>query len=208
MSCCTLLFDLDGTLLDSRRLALEAAERALTSLGHRVPPPEHIHGLVGLPEEHYYRGLLPPGAPSEQVEVLRAEEIRCLEKRAPLFPGVKAFLERLYQTGHRLGVVTHAGRGYMEAALRSSGLESCLHVAFCTDDGADKTGLVKMALRELRKPGAMIGDREADWRAGKAHGLFTVGCLWGFGTPDELAGADARAANVEELSFRLHPILT
>lgn len=207
MSCCTLLFDLDGTLLDSRQLALEAAERALSGLGHPVPPAEHIHGLIGLPEAEYYRGLLPASAPSEHVEVLRCEEIRCLEERAPLFPGILALLRELYRAGHRLGVVTNAGRGYMEAALRSSGLESCLHVAFCTDDGADKPGLVKMALRELRKPGAMIGDREADWRAGKAHGLFTVGCLWGFGTREELAGADALAATAEELSSRLHSIL-
>lgn len=207
MSCSTLLFDLDGTLLDSRRLAVDAASRALESLGHPVPSAEQIYGLIGLPEEEYYRGLLPPDAPAAHIATLRHEEIRCLEEGAPLFPGVLAWLEELSAAGHRLGLVTNAGRGYMEAALCSSGLERFLHVAFCTDDGADKTGLVAMALRELRKPGVMVGDREADWRAGRAHGLYTVGCLWGFGTPGELRGAHARVADVEELSSHLHPIL-
>lgn len=199
MSFPTLLFDLDGTLLDSRRLAVDAATRALTELGHPIPTEAHILSLIGLPEEAYYRGLLPEGAPSAHVEVLRRQEIACLEQDAPLFPGIRDWLAQLFRQGRRLGLVTNAGRGYMEAALRSSGLSKCLHVAFCTDDGADKAGLVKMALRELRKPAAMIGDRESDWRAGKAHGLYTVGCLWGFGTAEELAGADVTIRDVSEL---------
>ncbi len=200
MSFSTLLFDLDGTLLDSRRLAVEAASAALSRLGHPVPSEARIVSLIGLPEEAYYRGLLPEDAPAEHVEVLRREEIACLEREAPLFPGVLDWLSSLYSSGHRLGLVTNAGRGYMEAALASSGLDRYLHVAFCTDDGADKAGLVKMALRELRKPAVMIGDREADWRAGKAHGLFTIGCLWGHGSGSELDGADARVRTIQELA--------
>lgn len=193
----TLLFDLDGTLLDSRRLAVEAASLPLTRLRLPVPDEDHILGLIGLPEEEYYRGLLPPGAPAEQVELLRRAEVEQLEREAPLFPGLLDGLSQL--EGRRLGLVTNAGRAYMETALATSGLDRLFHVAFCCDDGADKVGLVEMALRELRKPAAMIGDREADWRAGKAHGLYTVACRWGFGTPEELAGADLQLGTPAEL---------
>lgn len=184
----TLLFDLDGTLLDSRRLAVEAAGLALTRLGHPVPEESRILSLIGLPEEEYYRSLLPAGAPDEEVEILRRAEVEHLEREAPLFAGLAEWLSRL--EGCRLGLVTNAGRAYMETALATSGLDRLFHVAFCSDDGADKPGLVEMALRELGKPAVMIGDRRSDWEAGKAHGLYTIGCLWGFGSPEELAGAD------------------
>lgn len=197
----TLLFDLDGTLLDSGRLALETARVALGELGCPLPAEERILSLIGRPEEEYYRGLLPESAPAAWVDKLRQREIAELRQHAPLYPGVLELLRELFASGRRLGLVTNAGRGYMQAALESSGLDECLHVAFCVDDDPQggKPALVGMALRELKGPAAMIGDRESDFEAGRAHGLYTIGCRWGFGSEAELAGADALAHDLAQL---------
>lgn len=197
----TLLFDLDGTLLDSGRLALEAARAALSELGCPLPAEEQILGLIGRPEEEYYRGLLPESAPAAWVDRLRQREIAELRQSAPLYPGILELMRELFAGGRRLGLVTNAGRGYMQAALESSRLNECMHVAFCVDDDplGGKPALVGMALRELKGPAAMIGDRESDFEAGRAHGLYTIACGWGFGPPAELARADALAHDLTEL---------
>ncbi len=197
----TLLLDLDGTLLDSGRLALETARVGLGELGCPVPDQEQILSLIGRPEEEYYRGLLPGSAPEAWVDKLRQHEIAELRQNAPLYPGVLELLRELFASGRRLGLVTNAGRGYMQAALESSGLDECLHVALCVDDDPQggKPALVGRALRELQGPAAMIGDRASDLEAGRAHGLFTIACGWGFGSKEELAGADARVEDLEGL---------
>ncbi|MEW6281685.1 MAG: HAD family hydrolase [Candidatus Eremiobacterota bacterium] len=195
-----MLFDLDGTLLDSRRLSLLAAREGLQGLGLPEPSEALVYSLVGLPEREYYAGLVPPELADLARERVGGLELRLLlEGAADLFPGAREALGAL--RGRRLGLVTNAGRDYCLAAVGSTGLSGFMDIILCSEDAPEqgKAELVRRAVERLGRPAALAGDRSSDWQAARANGVYSIACHWGFGSDAELAGADAHARNFEGL---------
>lgn len=196
----TVLLDLDGTLFDSREVVVLATQRAAEGLDMPVPPAERVISLVGTPE--FYAALAPPDraaalrarACQHEIELLRAG-------MGGLFPHARETLEGLRGRGALLGIVTNSSRGYTDAIVETHGLDRLVHLVFCADDrpGAGKAALVEASLKELQKPACLAGDRRGDLEAGRAHGLATVGCLWGYGSTQELADANRIAGDWAEL---------
>lgn len=208
----TVLFDMDGTLSRSERLALDAAERGLERFyleaGERAEAParDRIRGMIGLPSSEYFAGLLPERLRGRWADVRRhvlALEIEYLrEGRGGTFPGTEEVLDALRQSGLRLGLVTNAGRGYFRATCEALRLDPFFSVSLCIDDapGGTKADLVRRAAAELgTRRGAMVGDKVWDIEAGRANGFATVGCTWGYGSPGELSGADAVIDDIRRL---------
>lgn len=207
----TVLFDLDGTLVDSRRVAVEGARRGLPQVFRSrdlepvIPSEETILGLVGTPVPEYFERLLPPELSHLADEawrvVGRCESELVRQGFSTLYPGARETLEWLLERGILLGIVTNCGANYCRANLETLGLEPLVHRVFCLADapGGSKADLVAMALRELRGPAAMVGDRAWDVAAGRAHRLLTIGCTWGHGRPAELEEAHHRVDSFPEL---------
>ena len=211
---------MDGTLLDSRQVALEGSRRGLAqlyaALGLEPEPLEDadIVALIGSPSLDYFRSLLPPSLAHHAEEVrglVGAHERELLQQGwGHLFPGAAETLAWLRSRGVLLGVVTNCYTRYCRAAVQAVGLEDHVHVVFCLGDappGSSKTDLVAMALRELRAPAAIVGDRVYDFHAGRSHGLLTVACSWGYGPPHELEEADLLAADFAQVRHLLQPYL-
>lgn len=204
------IFDMDGTLADSAELAIQSAREGLIAYYARLgldpvlPPAAAIRAAIGLPSLEYFAALLPSehrsGAAELRLDVV-AGEVRLLASGSGrLFPGALEILAELRRSGWRLGLVSNCGRRYFDANLQHLGLGSALEVAFCLDDGPTKAANVREALRRLDAGrGVMVGDRAADMEAGRAAGLVTVACRYGFGTPAELAGADHAIDAISEL---------
>lgn len=195
------VFDMDGTLVDSAELAIRAAEDGLRDyyadrgLPPVVPRPDEIRALVGLPSLEYFARLLPPERRGDAAEARRRIAGRECERLARgegrLFPGARDALTALREEGWRIALVSNCGRIYLDANLRHLRLGEWVEAALCLDDGASKSENVREVLRRLRcTGGVMVGDRAGDLEAGRANGLRTVGCLYGYGAPGELAGAD------------------
>ncbi len=209
------VFDMDGTLVDSAELAIRAAEDGLRDyyaargLPPLLPGADEIRSLVGLPSLEYFARLLSPERRGDAAEARRrigaGECERLARGEGRLFPGVRETLQALREKGWRIGLVSNCGRPYLEANLRHLRLGEWVETALCLDDGATKSENVRQALLRLRcAGGVMVGDRAGDLEAGRANGLRTVGCLYGFGAPEELAEADATIGELAELLPLLH----
>ena len=213
----TLLFDLDGTLTDPREgitrslaYALERMEvppPALEALTFAIGPPlrESLAQLVGTRERE----------PVERALALYRErfaEVGIFEN-AP-YEGVAETLEALAARGATLFVATSKPRVYAERIVRHFGL----HVHFvavhgCELDGTreDKRDLLAHLLPHhglVPSSAVMIGDRGADMRAARHHGLHAVGALWGYGAQEELVthGAHVCIASPRELPRTLEDL--
>jgi phosphoglycolate phosphatase len=194
----TVLFDLDGTLVDSGPSILAALRKALAEEG--VPPlaPEVEPTLLGPPLYH----ALPPliGDASDRV-VQTYRRIFVGEGflyRAELYPGIVALLDGLARHHVRLAVATSKPEPTATLLLENLGLAGRF-LTICgdtVDAGRPSKGAV--IAEALRRVGTtprtvMVGDRRHDVEGAREHGLPCVGAGWGYGTPAELTAAGAAA---------------
>lgn len=206
----TLLFDMDGTLLDSRAAVVDAVADGLRGAyrAHGLPAAEPDRGLIadcmGLPTREYFERAFPPDTvppdlrddfAATYARLTAAAEVAAIEGgRTELYPGAEETLAALAGR-HRLLLFSNAGEVYFRAVIAGHGLERWFDDALCIEEAAargvaaDKTGMVKAMIEEPSRA-VVIGDRAGDLEAGRAAGARTVGCLYGFGSREELQGAD------------------
>jgi phosphoglycolate phosphatase-like HAD superfamily hydrolase len=208
------IFDLDGTLVDSRAAVVSAVIRgvreAAAAQGVAFAPSERaVVDALGLPALSYFRALLPPQwaalAPAA-LELATHYEVAALKAgEGRLFDGVLTGLERLRTAGWRIGIVSNAQRAYFHAALESLGLAALCEHAMCQDDlpaappmaPSSKQRLLELALNSLDAVAAhswMLGDRAEDICAGRALGCRTAAAMYGFGSLAEHGDAELRCA--------------
>jgi phosphoglycolate phosphatase len=199
------ILDLDGTLYSSTATTLGAVERAVRDLNARHglgierPSGELVLSGVGLTRKDFAKRVFPSleGRLNDEMDKLIWHWERALirEGRGSLFPGADEALEELSSQGYALAIATNAGRSYMDEILDGFELRRYFRDARCAgaEKTADKSELILGILDSLGTQAAravMVGDRRSDIDAAKRAGTFSVGCTWGFGSEEELAGAD------------------
>ncbi len=205
-----IVFDMDGTLVDSGDLAVDSACDGLRAYYAQrgsaplLPEPAAIRAAVGLPSLDYFATLLPAAlrADAERLRALvtLAEVARLARGEGLLMPHALETLAHLRQEGFALAIVSNCSRDYLDANLEHLGLRAAVEVALCLDDAPTKTRNVADALRTLGATrGAMVGDRAGDIEAGRASSLLTIACRYGFGDDEELAQADHAIDALAEL---------
>jgi len=174
------LADLDGTLLDSLDLILEAFGEALGGGRSR----EELLSLFGPPEEAVFRAQLGEERFGPALETFYRLYEAGMD-RVRVLPGVEELLERLERAGVRMGVVTGKGRRTTSVTLRHLGWEGRFGAVITGDEVShpkpDPEPL-HLALDRLRADPAetvFLGDSAADVRAGRAAGVLTLGAMWG-----------------------------
>jgi phosphoglycolate phosphatase len=206
------LFDLDGTLADT--LADLAASTNHVRAAFDLPPLPlpAVRGLIGdgartlLARALHDR--LPAAGPARERQLdaafasyLAHHATQCLATAA-LYPGAHAFLTGLRAAGHPLAVVTNKPERFALPLVRHLGLADLLPVVIGGDTLPQKKpdpAPILLALQRLGAPSelaaaaTMIGDGVQDLRAGKAAGLRTIGCLFGYGDPAALRAEGAAA---------------
>jgi phosphoglycolate phosphatase len=208
------LFDLDGTLLDSREPILTGMNRALTALGLEPVSGEELWPHIGPPLRVLLEALLTergddPAQVEPLVEVYRAEYRTLSIELARTYPGIPQLLDALAGRA-RLGVVTSKPQIFALPILETLGLAGRMEVIEGADptDSEPKPVTLARALDRLGVDSGfdgvtMIGDRRHDVEAGRVFGLRTVGVTWGFGSRDELieAGADTIVDDPSEIAL-------
>lgn len=202
------LFDLDGTLADT--LADIAASTNHVRARHGLPPLDlgTVRGFVGDGARTLLAKALAdvlPAGPAREAALDAAfagycdhHEGQCIV-HARLFPGVREHLQQLRRHGHALAVVTNKPERFAVPIVRHLGLRELFGAIVGGDTVAQKKpdpAPLRHALSQLGGAAAgatMVGDGVQDLRAGKAAGLRTIGCLFGYGDPQALQaeGADA-----------------
>ncbi len=199
------LFDLDGTLIDSGAIILASFQHAARSVLDRDVPAAEIMARVGGTNLHEQMRAIDPDRVDELVSVYRAHNMP-LADSLEAFEGILEALEQLHDDGRRLGVVTAKRRESLDLALARIPLEPYLDVVIASEDTErhkpDPDPLLE-ALRRLDatpEQAAYVGDSPFDVRAAKAAGMFMVGVTWGrIHDRDALQGSDALVDTAEEL---------
>lgn len=184
------LFDLDGTLLDSEAVAtaafIEAYERAG---GHGQAPSSEFLSLAGHPFPEICQLLdLPEG-----MDQLFVEEARRRSGDLRLFPWVTSLIEELRARDVHLGIVTGKDRARTNDALKVTGLDKYVEAVVTPDDGIpgkpDAAPVLEAARKLEAHPAVFVGDSPVDVLAGRAAGVLTIACTWGAASAGRLAAA-------------------
>jgi pyrophosphatase PpaX len=178
------LFDLDGTVIDSGAIILASMRHAAKEVLGAEPPDEELMAAVGGPGLEAQMHALAPDHVEELVSVYRAHN-EPLHEGLVCCPGIDDLLVRLKDEGRRLGIVTAKRRQTVDLAFAQIPLE---HL-FETVVGGDETARHKpdpepllLALQRLgADPGdtAYVGDAPFDIKAAKAAGVFSIAVTWG-----------------------------
>jgi len=202
-----LIFDLDGTLTDSKPGIVGCLRKVLDA--RHIDHPGPLDRYVGPPVEEWAVQILPDG--SEEDRVALARDYRaCYDREGwrnnSVFPGVRELLSELRRQGFPLFVCTSKQQHFAVRILEFfelAGLFTAIYGDKAEYASHSKVDLLANLLREnsLTPDSAwMIGDRIYDIQAGRANHLRCLAAAWGYGSPEEYARADAAAATPAEVS--------
>ena len=195
----TVLFDLDGTLLDTLPDIRACVNDMLRSRGYPEIDEAQTRAYVGDGAKTLILRALPKGAPDLEsaYEQFRTAFAACSNAYTRLYPDEAEVLSALRGQGWKLGVVTNKPQEAADRVIAQffpAGLFDYVggdSGAFpCKPDPAP----VRYAMLRLHTPPAccvFVGDGETDARAAAAAGAFGVSVLWGYRTREQLAAAGA-----------------
>ena len=200
----SLIFDIDGTLWDSRALVAEGYNIQLTAegLGHLCVTAEDLKPLFGKVMTEIADALLssiPEESRYDLMERCMATENKYLEENECRigYPGVTETIAKLREK-YRLFIVSNSQRGYPELCMEKLGLTPYIQGHLCFGDTGTSKGKTIRTLME--KYGvtncAYIGDTQGDYEATVEAGVPFIWCTYGFGTP---AGYAHKVDSFEEL---------
>jgi len=178
------LFDLDGTLLDSFEQYRRGVTAALQDFGFAVPSRVEIQKTMGLPGAEVVVRLGVPAAEAHAVHGRWVEHSLHLGHLSRPFPGVASLLNGLRARGHLLGIVTSRSRRGVVGTSCAAELASYMDVIVTRDDtemGKPRPDPIVHALRALQtdpQEAVYVGDASYDIDAGKRAGCVAVLATW------------------------------
>lgn len=211
------VFDIDGTLVDSRASILRAAVEASRDIGLPEPDYETVRVGIGLPLHDALRLIAPQiDEPTldRYVDGFKAAFLRMNtdpDFHEPLYDGAMDLLHRLKRDGWRLALATGQSRRGVNRNLAREGWADLFLSSHCVDDGPGKPhpAMLQAAMTTCGACSAttvMIGDTAHDITMALNAGVRPQGVAWGFHTVEEqhAAGAPHVAADFAELEAALH----
>lgn len=182
----TVLFDLDGTLIDSVELILRSYRHTLQHHRGTVPPDEVWLEGLGTPLWEQFRLFTDdPQEIEAMVATYREHNLQHHDALVRVFPGVPEAVDALKARGVRLGVVTSKLRTGTLRGLERCGLDGQFEVLVCADDVTRPKPHPEPVERAVELLGAtpattlFVGDSPHDLAAGRAAGVYTGAVLWG-----------------------------
>lgn len=202
------VFDWDGTLMDSTRLIASCLQEACRDVGAPVPSESDALFVIGLNLADTLRRVTPGLDANGQRQL--AERYRhhflAREHEAPLYAGVRDMLQELHASGKRLAVATGKARRGLERALDSTGLRAWFEATRCADEGFAKPH-PDMLLMLLDITGVephravMVGDTTHDLELAANAGVDALAVCYGAHPGELLATRPAvgRCTSVADL---------
>ena len=196
------VFDLDGTLVDSLHIIVEAMTNACHAHGLPPLPSEQVRRIVGLPLLEAIAILLPGVEATRHGDLAQSYRSAFHDLRQgpnfdePLYPGAVDALDALESSGFLLGIATGKSHRGLVKTLENHTLERRFVTLQCADHGPGKPA-PHMLRRALAEAGAetvdsvMIGDTVFDMEMARAAGVPAIGVAWGYHESGELLGAGA-----------------
>lgn len=207
-----IVFDCDGTLVDSQHAIIEAMRQAFVARDLAPPSGASVRRIVGLSLPLAMAALHPGGDPDAHARLVDAYRAAFMTLRAapshrePLFVGAREAIETLGAAGYLLGIATGKSRRGLRATLDRTGLAARFITLQTADDAPSKPhpAMLERAMDEAGVEAAetvLVGDTTFDIEMAVAAGARALGVGWGYHEPGELlaSGADAVVASFAEL---------
>jgi phosphoglycolate phosphatase len=198
------MFDLDGTLLDSAPAVVSRLRDTMIAFGVEPPTESELRHLIGPPTPVALGGYIAPERIDESVAFYRSLVAREGLDNMRLFAGISDALAQLHDRGIPLAVATSKLQGEAERIVTDFGIADYLTVVVgASPERATKADVVARALVELETAAShtplMVGDRRWDIEGAAEHGVPTVLVSWGYASPEEFDLALARIESPDEL---------
>jgi phosphoglycolate phosphatase len=204
-----LIFDLDGTLIDSLDDLTDATNHMLAGFGRSALTPPEVRLLVGQGARSLVMRAM-PGATHDEIErgltaFIAYNEAHIADRTLP-YPGVVETLARLRDGGSPMAVVSNKNVALCRKILTILGIEDYFAEVLGADSLPTRKPSPEPVLKLVHDFGVspaeavMVGDSINDIAAGLGAGVVTVGCTWGYGDISELAKADYRIDRFSDLT--------
>ena len=189
-----LIFDWDGTLMDSAGVIVAAIQNACRDLDLAVPADKACRSIIGLGLTEALTALLPglPVTDHERLVDRYRHHYLGQDHAIPLFAGVARVLPQLAGRGHLLAVATGKSRRGLQRALEHTGLAHCFTATRCADECLSKPHPA-MVLEILEETGVapqralVIGDTSHDMLMAQNAGVAGLAVAYGAHDAAELA---------------------
>jgi phosphoglycolate phosphatase len=206
-----ILFDMDGTLLDSAPGVLDSAARALKAVNAPVPPHQDLLRYVGPPmyESFRHSAGLDVATAQDALRHYRAAYAETGAQQSSLFDGIDGLLDQLGSVQSPMAVATSKVEDQAVRLARAFGIDRHFADICGASDAAgraSKEDVIAESLVRLKAQGVdisspvMVGDRSHDVAGAAPHGIPTIFVSWGYGEPSEAREAAAVAQTPEILA--------
>ncbi|TFE02089.1 HAD family hydrolase [Jeotgalibacillus salarius] len=201
-----ILFDLDGTIIDSTDYLLQALHLAVEDMPHiKEPTKETLQSAYGLTGNDFWAKVVPDASPQD-ITIIRRRRSEFLDQLVKgkdiLFPGVKETLKQLKADGHTLSTASNCGTHYLDMILDTQDIRQYFSSPLCLGSiyGERKGEVLAAHFEKFGKEKAyLVGDRYSDIEAAKEHEVPVIYCTYGFGTEEEAVMADYRIGKIDEV---------
>ena len=206
----SILFDLDGTIIDSAPGITTTLAYTFETMRLPVPSPAELLAYVGPPilDSFRDRAGMSPGEAAEALAIYRPRYLERGALDSSVFPGVPRVLRAVHAAGIPLSLATSKPETPATFMLNHFGLLDCFDIITGASDDevrSSKQDVVAEALTRLAEFGAnlsrpvLVGDRIHDVEGAAANGVPTIFVGWGYGSPAEQVGSIAVAHTPAEL---------
>jgi phosphoglycolate phosphatase len=180
-----LVFDWDGTLMDSEAHIVASMQRAMMDEGLEPASRERVRNIIGLGLREALISLI-PGKTEQQYQALtdRYRVHFFTDDPCQPFTGAETVLQSLRDQGYLLAVATGKGRNGLDRALRSTGFERFFSISRCADEAHSKPHpqMLQQIMEILDvdpRQTLMVGDTEYDLRMAQSAGTASLGVDYG-----------------------------
>ncbi|MFD1848998.1 pyrophosphatase PpaX [Oceanobacillus bengalensis] len=190
MSIHTILFDLDGTLIDTNELIIESFKHTFNHYNLDYTREEIIE-FNGPPLYETFKNI-DPDRIDEMIDVYRGHNLQVHDQYVEAFPKVVETLEELKKREIKLGIVTAKMMDSVGKGIRIAGLEGMFDTIVSLDDVTHPKPHPEPVLKAMKaldaKAGTtlMVGDNSHDIESGQNAGVRTAGVAWSFKGKDRL----------------------
>jgi len=195
-----LIFDWDGTLMDSAGTIVACIQTASADLGWPVPSREAASHIIGLGLKEAVHALFPQMPDDEHPRLVERYRHHYLSQdhEIPLFEGARELIQELHGRGHSLAVATGKARRGLARAFEHTGLEVYFHASRTADETFSKPhpAMIEELLAELMvapERTLMIGDTSHDLQMARNAGVASLAAAYGAHPREHLAEFDPLA---------------
>jgi pyrophosphatase PpaX len=204
------VFDLDGTVVDSVELIIVSFQHAIREVLGRELSREDAVAWVGMPLIEQMQRFSPEHA-EQLVEVYREFNHREHDRMLTLYEGIQHLLAGLREAGVKVGLVTSKSRFTTQMAFDLTGIESYFDATICAGEASGNKPLPDPILACLEQLGfepteaAYVGDSPSDIQAALAAGVIAIAVTWGVFPAEKLVAEkpDVLVHTIPELAEKL-----